>query len=204
MNNSRFLNIQNASIVNNVHNIHDKLNFVDENVSLTFSNITVANNTINIQDNTSDRANLFSFQYPAYRKTIVSFADSYFKDNKVTMSMIKIYESFGVNLKLTNNTFSNNFGLYGSAIVSIINISFYRSWIRARSNLFQDNYSAQKGGVFFINIALENITLLNNIYINNSAQQGGVGYTGIGNVLYYEDNGTYIGNITSQLFGNLI
>ena len=195
MNNSQFLNMQNVSIITFASSHESVLVGIGENVSLTFSNITVVNNTINIQDNTVDLANLFSFQNTIHQPTLISFVDSCFKDNKVTMSMIKFSEAYSFDLNLTNNTFCNNFGSYGSAVLSIINLPFFLSQLWAISNVFQDNHSSQKGGVFSVNIALETITLLNNIYVNNSAQQGGVGYTGIGDVKFYENNGTYIGNI---------
>ena len=176
----------------------------DFNVSITFSNITVENNIVDIQDDIAAQANLFSFQGSGTRPTIISFVDSYFKDNKVASSIIKISETLEISLNLTNNTFRNNFGSYGSAIVSIANIPIYLNQLWATNNVFQDNHSLKKGAIFSIVLAIQNLTLLNNIYINNSAQQGGVGYTSMSSVVYYEDNGTYIGNITSQFFEGLI
>ena len=199
MNNSRFLNMQNTSIVTFDSNNEGYLNTNNENVSMTFSNITVANNNLDIQDNTAAQANLFSFQGAGKQPTIISFVDSYFKDNKVTSSIIKISETSNISLNLTNNTFYNNFGSYGSAIVSITNMILYLNQLWVINNLFEDNHSLKKGAIFSIVLAIQNLTLLNNIYINNSAQQGGVGYTSNSNVMYYEDNGTYIGNITYQL-----
>ena len=194
--------MQNTSIITYASKYDNALTSVSDNVSMTFINITVVNNTINIQDDTVDQANLFSFQTAEPRPNTISFVDSHFENNNVTTSIIRA-KAFNVNLNLTNNTFRNNFGSSGSAVLSIINLRDYRSQLWIISNVFQDNHSPQKGGVFSILIALQNLTLLNNIYINNSAQQGGVGYTGIGDVMFYEDNNTYIGNITSQLFGSL-
>ena len=204
INNSRFLNLQNASIVTYSSSHQNALSFFVGFVYLTFSNITVANNTINIQDGAVDRANLFSFQNDALNYfIIVDFIDSHFKDNKVTTSTIIISKANQINLQLKNNTFRNNVGSYGSAILSIINLyDTVQLWVG--DNKFQDNLSLQKGGVFSIIASSPNITLLNNVYINNSAQQGGVGYTILENVGYYEDNGTYIGNIISQLSVSLI
>ena len=173
-------------------------------VSLTFNNITVTNNTVNIQDDTADQANLFSFHDDSSQTNLISFVDSHFEDNILTMSTIKILESYKMSLNLTNNAFRNNFGLYGSAVLSIIDLPLKMNELWAVNNVFQDNHSAQRGGVFSIIIGFQNVTLLNNIYINNSALQGGVGYTSISSVMYYEDNGTYIGNITSQFVISLI
>ena len=92
--------------------------------------------------------------------------------------------------------FLNNFGSYGSAILSILSLATNMHQLWVKGNVFQDNRSLQKGGVFSIIMSSPNVTLLNNVYINNSAQQGGVGYTILGNVMYYEDNGTYVGNTT--------
>ena len=204
MKNSRFLNMQNTSIMIYQSIDINLLNYErDFNASIIFSNITVENNIVDIQDDTAAQANLFSFQGSGTKITIITFVDSHFKDNKVTSSIIKISETFKISLNLTNNIFRNNFGSYGSAIVSIANIPVFLNQLWATNNVFQDNYSLKKGAIFSIVLAIQNLTLLNNIYINNSAQQGGVGYTSMSSVVYYEDNGTYIGNITPQCFAGL-
>ena len=189
LNNSRFLNLQDASIMtyagsgNGVYQVF-----------LTFNNITVANNTISIQDDNADRANLFSLQ--GTKTTVISFVNSLFRDNKVTTSTINIYNTKKVKLLLTSNTFRNNFASYSSTIVSIRGLIVCEEFL-ITNNLFQDNHSSQKGGVFSIISACETLQLKSNIYINNSAQKGGVGYFNLALIDLYEVNGTYIGKTPS-------
>ena len=204
INNSQFLNLRNTSILAYASNYDNEIISVPGDVFLTFSNITVVNNTLSIQDNTADIASLFSFRDNSQQVNLVSFIDSHFEDNQSIMSTMRISESVNININLTNNTFRNNFGLYGSAVLSILNKISKLNQLWATNNVFQNSQSIQKGGVFSITMGVQNVTLLNNIYINNSAQQGGVGYTSLANVMYYENNGTYIGNITSQFVLSLI
>ena len=73
INNSRFLNLQNTSILTYNGNYDNEIASDPGDVSLTFNNITVTNNTVNIQDDAADQANLFSFHDDSSQTNQISF-----------------------------------------------------------------------------------------------------------------------------------
>ena len=188
--NAQFSNIQNV-IIFNFFNI-DRSNIYDspELTNMIFNNITVLNNSGNYQNTDSRFASLFDIK-TLLKPIEVSFLNSRFINNKIISGVIQISESFKVDLDLINCTFEGNFASITAAALSAQTMQDNLNNLQISNNIFKDNYSPGQGGVMsFINTQ-HNITSTNNTYINNSAQEGGVGYTFGSRLAYSELNSIY-------------
>ena len=196
--NSRFLNLQRATII--------YLFFVDaitayqsnDITKIVIDNITVTGNIHNYSNYRSYSESLLYFQ-SMFRTVELTFSNSLFANNKVTGGIIGLAESLQINLTLVNNTFDNNYGSSTGAVLSSQSMQNSLNQMHITHNVFTNNFCSGQGGIFYMFNTHCNITLLNNIYTNNTAQNGGVGYVYGAKLAYYEHNGTYNSNSSPKL-----
>ena len=196
--NAQFLNVQNV-VIFDFFNI-DRSSIYDspELTNMTFNNITVLNNTSLYQNPNTRFAALFDIRTP-FEPVEVSFLNSRFTNNKVASGIIQISESLKLDLNLINCTFEDNFASSTAAVLSAQSMQLSLNQMHIINSVFKNNYCPGQGGVFYFFNTHHNITALNNIYINNTAWKGGVGYAYSANLAYHEYNGTYISKSLSQI-----
>ena len=191
--NSRFLNLQKATIfyffyIDAITACRSK-----DITKIVFDNITVISNATNYPGFISYPESLLYFQ-SMFRAVKLIFSNSLFANNKAIAGVIGLAESLQINLTLVNNTFDNNYGSSSGAVLSAQNMQNSLNQMHITDNVFTNNLCSGQGGVFYIFNTHHNITSLNNIYTNNTARNGGVGYVYGTKLAYYEYNGTYNSN----------
>lgn len=191
--NSLFLNVQNTLLLG-FFNIDRTAVYESASVTnMIFNNLTVVNNTANYTDTNTRYASLFDMK-SLLKSMSIDFYNCFFQSNLVVDGIIGLSESLQINLTLVNNTFDDNFSSGTAAILSSQTIEYSMNQFAIINNVFTNNLCAGQGAVFTLIDSQNNMTLLNNIYINNSADQGGVGYVSDATLALSEVNGTYIGN----------
>ena len=159
-------------------------------ISLTFDSITVSNNSASYNKPSSRYGSLFDFKGFS-KPVVVSFTNSEFRDNKIVSGIIQTSESYHLDLYLLNSFFRHNLASSTASVLSAQIMQQNANKLQIANNIFKDNSCSQQGGLISLVDTWHNLTLLSNSYMNNSAQEGGVGYVLSSVLEFYEYNGTY-------------